>query len=43
MMSVEILTAMHRSYFHKKIIEAYASQTNLLNLLVLYGELIDIQ
>ena len=41
--SVEILTATYRSYFHKKITEAYASQTDLLNLSAFYGELIDFQ
>ena len=41
--SVEIPTARYKSYFNQKITEAYASQTDLLNLLVLYGELIDFQ
>ena len=42
-MSVEILTAMYRFYFHKKITGAYASQTDLLNLLVFYTEMMDPQ
>ena len=29
------------SYLHKKVTEAYASQTDLLNLQVFYGELTD--
>ena len=34
---------MCRSYFHKKITGTYASQTDLLNLLVFCSELIDFQ
>ena len=40
---VEILTARYRSYFHKKIKRAYASQTGLLYPQVFYSELIDYQ
>ena len=40
---VEILTAKYRSYFHEKNTGAYASQTDLLNLLVFYDELVDFQ
>ena len=42
-MSVEILTAMYWFYFHKKITGAYASQTDLLNLLVFDTEMMDPQ
>ena len=38
-----MLTGGCRSYFHKKITGAYASQTDLLNLLIFYGELINFQ
>ena len=38
---LQLLTPMCRSYVHKEIIAAYASQTDLLNLLVLYSELIN--
>ena len=41
--SIEILTAMCRSYFNEKNTGAYASQTDLLNLIVFYSELIDFQ
>ena len=41
--SVEILTARCTSYFYQKVTEAYVSQTDLLNLLVFYSELIDFQ
>ena len=41
--SVEILTAKYRSYFYEKVTGAYGSQTDLLNLLVFYGELVDFQ
>ena len=41
--TVEILTARYKSHFHKKFKGAYASQTGLLYLQVIYGELIDFQ
>ena len=41
--STEILTAGYMSYFHKKITEAYASQTDLLKLLVFYYQLPNFQ
>ena len=44
--SLKLLTARCKPYFHnfhKMFTGAYASQTDLLNLLVFYGELIDFQ
>ena len=40
---IEIVTARHRSFFHKNLTGSNASQTDLLHLLVFYGELIDFQ
>ena len=41
--SEEFLTGRYRSHFHKKLTGAYASQTDLLNLSVFYGEMIEFQ